>query len=102
PDGLVPRRAVACANVQELRIGVVRERIPRGAAAAELPPLPFPGLRRRLERLRLERLRRIAGHDVEAPDELAGLGIVRRHEAAHAELGAAVADDHLAVDDARR
>ncbi len=49
-----------------------------------------------------KRLRRIAGHGVEAPGQLAGLRVVGRDVAAHAELGAAVADDDLALDDARR
>ena len=102
PDVAVPRRAVAGADIQELRVRVVRERVPRRAAAAHLPPFAGPGFRGGLERLRLERLRRIAGHRVEAPGELAGVCVVRGHIAAHAELGAAVADDDLAVDDSRR
>ena len=44
----------------------------------------------------------IAGHRVEAPGELAGLGVVGGDVAAHAVLAAAVADQHLALHDARR
>jgi hypothetical protein len=44
----------------------------------------------------------VAGHRVEAPGLLAGLGVVGGDVAAHAELGAAIADQHLALDDARR
>ena len=47
-------------------------------------------------------LRRIARHDVELPGLLAGLGVIGGDVAARAEVAAAVADDHLAVGDARR
>ena len=99
---LVPRRAVAGADVEQVELRVVGHRVPDRAAAAELPPLAVPGLRGLLENRRFERLRRIAGHGVEAPQHLAGLRVVGGDVAAHAELGAAVADDHLALDDARR
>ena len=100
---MAPRRAVAGADVDQVGVGVVRKAVPGVAAAAVLPPLAGPGLGRHLHRLRLERLRRIAGNDVEPPRLVAGLGVVGGHVAAHAvELGAAVADDDLALDDARR
>jgi hypothetical protein len=67
-----------------------------------VPVAALPRRQRALERLVLLRLRRIAGHGVEAPRQLAGLGIVGRHVAAHAVLRAAVADDDLPVRDARR
>src|SRR5690606_21849062 len=102
PDPLVPRRAVTGADVEQPRVRVVRERIPGRAAAAHRPPLAVPSPRRRLERRVLERLLRVSGNRIETPHELAGLRVVRRDEAAHAELGAAVADHDLAVDDARR
>jgi hypothetical protein len=41
-------------------------------------------------------------HREEAPRERARVGVVGRHVAAHAELGAAVAEDHLPLHDARR
>src|SRR5262249_45984541 len=69
---------------------------------ADLPPLAVPGRQGLLERLRLLWLRGIAGHGVEAPDLLARVRVVGRHVSAYPELGAAVADDHLAVDDPRR
>ncbi len=50
----------------------------------------------------LEAVLRIAGHRVEAPGELAGGRIVGRQITAHAVLGAAIADQHLALHDARR
>ena len=49
----------------------------------------------------LERLRRIARHGEEAPRQTAGGGVVGRDVAAHGVLRAAVADDHLALHDAR-
>ena len=81
---MAPRRAVAGADVDEVGLGIVGDAVPGVAAAAVLPPLAGPGLGRHLHRLRLERLRRIAGHDVEAPRLRAGLGVVGGHVAAHA------------------
>src|SRR5262249_11110491 len=82
-------------------LGVVRHRVPDRPAAALHPPLPVPGLGGSGEGLRLERLRGIAGHRVEAPRERSALRVVGREVAAHAELGAAVADQHLALHHAR-
>src|SRR5262249_30693181 len=73
-----------------------------GAAAADLPPLAAPGGRGLLQVLALEGLRRVARHRVEAPDLAPALRVVGRHVAAYAELGAAVADDDVALHDARR
>ena len=42
---LIPRRAVAGADVEQVELRVVRHRIPDRAAAAELPPFAVPGLR---------------------------------------------------------
>ena len=50
----------------------------------------------------LERLARIARDGPEAPRLRAGRGVVGGDVAAHAVLGAAVADDHLVLDHARR
>ena len=88
----VPRRAVAGADVDEIQLGIVGNAVPRRAAAAGLPPLAVPGLRRRGERRIFKALRRIAGHDVELPRQLAGLRVVGAEEAAHAVFGAALAD----------
>ena len=52
-----PFDAVADAEVDEIQIRVVGDRVPRRAAAAELPPLAAPGLRGHLHGLVLERLR---------------------------------------------
>jgi len=101
-DALIPGTAVADADVEEIQLGIVGNRIPHGAAAAALPPFAGPGGRGLLEDRILERLRRVSRHSVEAPGELAGLGVVGGDVATHAELRAAVADDHPALDDARR
>ncbi len=97
----VPGRTVADPDVQQVEFRVVGHGIPHGSAAAELPPLAGPGLRRHLQDRVFKRLRGIAGHGVETPRHFAGRRIVGRNVAAHAELGAAVADDHFALDHAR-
>ena len=99
---LIPRGAIADADVEQVEFGVVGERVPHRAAAAELPPFAGPRLRRAFHRRRFEPLRGIAGDGVEAPRQLAGGGLVGGHVAAHAVLAAAVADDDLALHDARR
>ena len=50
----------------------------------------------------LEAVLRVAGHRVEAPGHRAGLGVIGRDVPAHAEVGASVADDHLALHDSGR
>src|SRR4029453_6947658 len=97
---MVPGTAVADADIQDVELRVVRHRIPDGAAAAVLPPLAVPRLRRALQQRVLEAVLRIAGHGIEAPEHLAGNRVVRRDVTAHAHLTAAVADDDLALDDA--
>ncbi|KAI3488620.1 hypothetical protein L1887_47391 [Cichorium endivia] len=102
-DLAVPRRAVAGADVQQIQLRVVGHAVPYGTAAAELPVLvALPGLGRCGQFGVLVGLGRVARHRVEAPGHLAGLGIVGGEEAAHAVLGAAVADDHLALHHPRR
>ncbi len=103
PDLAVPRPAVAGADVDAVELGVVGHGVPGLPAAAELPPLAGPGLRRHLHRGVLEAVGRVAGHDPEAPGLLAALGVVGGDIAAvGAELAAGIADDDLAVEDARR
>src|SRR5690606_26267364 len=99
---LVPRRAVAGADIKKIELGIVRHRVPDGAAAAELPPLAVPRLGGHRHRFVLEAVRGIAGHREETPDELAGLRVVRGDVTAHAVFGAAVADEHTALHDAGR
>ncbi len=100
--GVHQGRAVAGGDEDEPQLRVVGDGIPGRAAAADLPPLPLPGLGRHGHGLVLEALGRVAGHDVEAPERLARVGVVGAHEAARAEVRAAVADHHLAVEHPRR
>ncbi len=103
-DVAVPGNAVAGAEVDEIQLGVVGDGIPRGSARALLEPLAgvFPGLRRLLHRLGFERLVGIAGNRVRAPVELTAVGIVGGHVTSHAELRAAVADQHTSRRHPRR
>src|SRR5690606_36885698 len=94
--------AVAGADEDEVEHGIVGDRVPRRAAAAERPPLAVPRLRGHLHRGVLEPVRRIAGHEIELPEKLTVVRVVRADEAAHAEIRAAVADYDLSVEHARR
>ena len=102
PQVAVPGRAVADADVEQVEFRVVDDGVPYRAAASSRPPLAGPGLGGHPHRLVLEAVRRVARHGVEAPGALAGLGVVGVDVAAHAVLGAAVADDHLALGDPGR
>src|SRR5690606_344322 len=98
PEITAQRRAVAGADEGEVQLRVVRDRVPRRAAAAELPPPPAPGLRRHLHRGVLEAVRGIAGDEIKLPQEAAVVRVVSAHETAYAEVRPAVADDDLAVE----
>ncbi len=98
---MVPGTAVADAEIEDVELRIVGHRIPHGAAAAVLPPLAGPRLRGALHQRVLEAVLRIAGHCVETPEHLAGDRVIRGYVTAHAHLAAAVADDDLALDDAR-
>ena len=98
-----PGRAVADAEVEQVQLRVVDDGVPdRAAAAADLPPAAVPGRGGAGHGGVLEGLGRVAGHGVEAPALLAGLGVIGGDVAADAELGAAVADDHHPLGDPRR
>ena len=95
-DLLVPRRPVPDPHEQLVELRVVHDRVPGSAAASAGPPLAGP----RLGRARHHRVggravgafRRVAWHGVEAPLERARVRVVRGDVAAHAVLGAAVAN----------
>src|SRR5438445_12521376 len=87
-----PRSAVADAEVDEIKVGVVGDRVPDGAASAQFASLPLPSLRGFLEDGRFVGLRRIPGDRVEAPNHLSSTGVVSGNVATHAVLGAAIAD----------
>jgi hypothetical protein len=100
----VPRRAVAGAEIDGVEVGVEGDAVPHRAAAAVHPVVAggVPGLGGRRHGLVLVGFARIARDHEPAPSLTAGLGVVGGDVAAHAILGAAVADDHLAVGHARR
>src|SRR6185436_4531467 len=99
----VPRTAVAGADIDAVELRVIRHGVPDRAAAAVLPPLARPGLRRLFHRGVFEALGRIAGHCPPAPHLFAGRRVIRGHITAHrAEVAAAEADDHLVVEHAGR
>ena len=97
----VPRSAVADAEVDEIKVGVVGDGVPNGAAAGQLARRACPSFGGLFEDRRFVGLRRITGDGVEAPDHFSGGSIVSRDIAAHAILSAAVADQHFAFHDSR-
>ncbi len=99
----VPGRAVAAADVEQVEVRIIGHAVPRRAAAAVVPPVAMPGGIGDLHGLVRSGavVVLLAGDHVELPLLLAGLGVVAGHEAAGAELRAAVADDHNPLDHAR-
>src|SRR5580658_1648793 len=98
----VPRSSVARSDVEQIELGIINYRIPHCSTPAELPPCAAPSFRGLLERRTFKRLRGITWDCVEAPCELSRVRVVGRHVAAHTHFRAAVADEHLALHDARR
>ncbi len=92
---VIPWRPVTGAEEHQIRLSVVEDRVPDRAAAAEFPPLAAPGGRGPLHRLVLEAVLGIAGDGIEAPGELAGLGIVSAEVAPHSVLGTGLPDQYL-------
>src|SRR5690606_2872753 len=97
----VPGCTVADTEEHEVGLGVVGHRIPGGSAAPQFPPVAGPGLGGHAHGVVLEAVGRIAGHRVEAPHELAGFGVIGGDITTVDVFGAGVADEHLAVGDAR-
>ena len=83
---LVPGRAVADADIEQVELRIVGHRIPDRAAAAEPPPLAVPGLGRAAQMLALEAVRRVAGDGVEAPELVAVGRVIGGDVAAHADI----------------
>ena len=102
---LCVRSAIAGADVDQAQLRVVVDGIPGSAAAAPFPPFAGPGLRRHGHHAvgsgAVGALGRIARHEEEFPQELAGVGIPRTDKAAHTQVSAGIADDHSAVEYAR-
>ena len=98
----VPGARIGCAVIDQVEFGIVGDPAPAGSSA-DLPLLALPGFRpdrsavhciERLE-IRPDQDVFVGSGAVSAPDDLAGLRIKPGQPAAHAELAAAVADDHL-------
>src|SRR3989454_12077674 len=88
-----PGSRVAGPDVEEVRRGIVRARVPDGAAT-DLPRIGLPGLAAGLAG---------GGDGIPAPQALASLRIEGFHESAGPHLtGSSDAHDHLALDDQRR
>ena len=98
---LVPRRAIADADIEQVKLGIIGHRIPHGATATLLPIFALPRRFGAFEMRRLILAGRI-GHRIKAPHFLAGFGIIGGQETAHAHFSAAIADDHHAAHHARR
>src|SRR5690606_1062735 len=96
-----PGRAVAGADIDEVERGIIGEAVPRGAAAAGLPPFAGPGLGSHFHGGILEAVGRVARHGVPAPELPARLRVIGRDIAPHRHFRTAIADDDLAVEHAR-
>jgi hypothetical protein len=99
---LVPRRAIAGADVQQIELRIVGHRIPdrcrrRRASTTRRARSWRPARGSALRTAATDRR-----HGIEPPQHLARLRVVGGDVAAHAELGAAITDDDFALDDARR
>jgi len=94
----IVRSGIARTDIEQIELRVVREGVPGRAAAADRPvAVRVPRRRGHLEFRMFESFLRIAGYDIEAPGEFAGLGIVGREKATHSKVGTAIADDHLTL-----
>src|SRR5208282_2052765 len=99
PILLVPRSAVANADVQKIKLRIVDDGVPNRAAASDLPPCAGPRLCSLRENRLFEWFRRIARDGIKAPHQLACLRVIGRHVAAHAEFGTTVTDNYFALHD---
>ena len=105
-DFVVPWGAVADADQYLVELAVIDDRVPYSAAAAELAPVAVP----RCAGAFYDAVRRCAiggcaggrWDGVEAPVEIAGVGIIGGDITAHAIFGAAIADQYAPLHHARR
>src|SRR5215471_18598970 len=102
---LSPWAGLACADIDEILIGVISNAAPYRTASTGDPP--FLGCIPCFYPLGidwlLERLRRIARYRVELPEFLSGVGVIGCKESADCIFSTAGADDHsTALDDAGR
>ena len=104
--GAVPGAAIADPDIEQVEIGIIGHRIPHRAPAADrvafAQHVHVPGLGCLLEIGGRVGALLAFGDGVELPQLLAVIRVIGRDKAAHAEFGPAIADDHLAIDHARR
>ena len=103
---MVPGGAIADTDQQLVEIGIVDDRVPYRAAAAQFPPVAMPGcageaFKRFVRCGAIGPVRRISGHCIEAPDQLPAIRVIGGQIAADAQFRARIADDHLAAHHAR-
>ncbi|VWX53316.1 hypothetical protein NOVOSPHI9U_460007 [Novosphingobium sp. 9U] len=99
----VPWSGVAGAEIDPVELRIVGHAVPhRASAAGVLPEFRSPGLRCRLHGRVASVLLRAARHCVEAPALLPGLLVISGDVAAFAVVGAAMTDQHQAIEGDRR
>ena len=101
-DLVIPGAAIADPDIELIQVLIVNDRIPYGSAAAGLPIFAKPGPAGQfgnglVRSGPVRAVRRIARHGVEAPDLIAGFGIIGGDIAARAQFRAAIANQHLAL-----
>ena len=102
--GAVPRAAIANPDIEQIEIRIIGHGIPHGPAAADpvfaRKRIAAPG---GLSCLQIfgRVIAIVARHSVKTPELVTVLRIIGRNIAAYAEFGAAIADQHLAIDHAR-
>src|SRR5881296_1143271 len=82
-----PRTTISCADINEIRLGVICHAVPNRSAAAELPPFARPGFGCFLQRWILEGFGGIAGYRIEAPRQLSCVGVVCPKKPADRKFG---------------
>jgi len=75
PDQVVPRRAVADADIEQVEFRIVGHGVPHGPPAAQPPPFTAPRPGGHLQGRALEAVGGIAGHRIKPPRQRPGLRI---------------------------